>query len=156
MKNRVLWGRLSILSDVSLGTLGSPEPIPDAVPSQAPDRQQLDRQLEMVNVREPVEESALAMSGYLGGNGAPEELLATMGRIMLPADADSHSFRIVGAAIEQFESRKGTQSGRHVIDRCVTLPVGPLTHPPGAGRDLPDSPAPPARRRVLPVMFAHN
>ncbi len=91
------------------------QPIPDAVPSQAPDRHQLDRLLEMVNCLAAGRESALAVSGYLAGNGAPEELLATMGPIMLPEDADSHSFQIVGAALEQFESRKGTESGRHVM-----------------------------------------
>ena len=147
MKDRILRGRLSILSDVSLGTLGSLEPIPDAVPSQAPDRQQLDRLLEMVNVRQPVEESALAVSGYLAGNGAPEELLATMGRIMLPEDADFHSSHIVGAALERFESRKGTESWRHVMIGVSRFLSAHSPTPPGAGRDLPDSPAPPARRR---------
>ena len=133
-----------------------PQPIPAAVPSQAPDRQQLDRLLEMVNVRQPVEESALAVSGYLAGNGAPEELLATMGWIMLPEDADFHSSQIVGAALEQFESRKGTESGRHVMIGVSRFLSAHSPTPPGAGRYLPDSPAPPARRRDLPVMFAHN
>ena len=92
-----------------------PQPMPDAAPSEAPDREQLDRLLEMVDVRQQVEESASAVSAYLAGNGAPEELLATMGRMMLREDADFHSFQIVDAAFKQFESRSGTESGRHVM-----------------------------------------
>ena len=96
------------------------------------------------------------MSGYLAGDGSPEELLATMGRIMLPEDADSHSLQIVGAALEQFRIAKGHRVWAAREDRSVSLPVGPFTHPPDAGPDLLDSPSPPAWRRHLPVMFAHN
>ena len=135
--------------------LGAPNPFLTPCPV-TPRSQQLDRLLEMVNVRQPVEESALAVSGYLAGNGAPEELLATMGRIMLPEDADFHSSHIVGAALERFESRKGTESWRHVMIGVSRFLWAHSPTPPGAGRDLPDSPAPPARRRELPVMFAHN
>ena len=48
----------------------------------------------MVNVRQQVEESAQAVSGYLAGDGAPEELLATMGQMMLREDADFHLSRL--------------------------------------------------------------
>ena len=69
----------------------------------------------MVNVRQQVEESAKAASNYLAGDGPTEDLLATMGRLMLREDADFHSFQIVDAAFSQFASREGTQSGRHVM-----------------------------------------
>ena len=92
-----------------------PQHIPDAVPSGVPDSEQLDRLLQMVNVRQQVEESASAVSAFLAGNGAPEGLLATMGRMMLREDADFHSFQIVDAAFKQFESRRSTESGRHVM-----------------------------------------
>ena len=92
-----------------------PQRLPDAAPSSVPSPEQLDRLLEMVNVRQQVEESAQAVSGYLAGDGAPEDLLAAMGRMMLREDADFHSFQIVDAAFRQFETRQGTESGRQVM-----------------------------------------
>ena len=77
--------------------------------------EQLERLLEMVNVRQQVEELAKAVSDYLAGDGPTEDLLATMGRLMLREDADFHSFQIVDAAFSQFSSREGTESGRHVM-----------------------------------------
>ena len=89
-----------------------PQRLPDAAASPIPSTQQLGELLEMVNVRQQVEESAQAVSGYLAGNGAPEDLMATMGRMLLREDADFHSFQIVDAAFRQFESRQGAESGR--------------------------------------------
>jgi hypothetical protein len=92
-----------------------PQRLPDALASSVEGAEQLDRLLEMVNVRQQVEESAQAVSGYLAGDEAPEELLATLGRMMLREDADFHSFQIVDAAFRQFEARSGTESARHVM-----------------------------------------
>jgi nitrite reductase/ring-hydroxylating ferredoxin subunit len=92
-----------------------PQRLPEAAASPVPGTQQLDQLLEMVDVRQQVEESAQAVSGYLAGNGAPEGLMATMGRMMLREDAGFHSFQIVDAAFQQFESRRGAESGRHVM-----------------------------------------
>ena len=89
--------------------------LPDAAASAVPAAEQLDWLLEMVNVRQQVEESAQAVSGYLAGSGSPEDLTATLGRMMLREDADFHSFQIVDAGFRQFDSRKGTESGRQVI-----------------------------------------
>ena len=92
-----------------------PQRIPDAAAGPVPADEQLDRMLEMVNLRQQVEESAQAVSGYLAGDGPPEDLLSTLGRMMLREDADFHSFQIVDAAFRQFETRRGTESGRHVM-----------------------------------------
>ena len=92
-----------------------PQRLPDATASPVPGPRQLDQLLDMVNVRQQVEESAQAVSGYLAGDGAPDDLLATLGRMMLREDADFHSFQIVDAAFRQYESRRGTESGRHVM-----------------------------------------
>ena len=92
-----------------------PQRIPDATPSPLPGPEQLDRLLEMVDVRQQVEESAQAVSGYLAGDCPPEGILATLGRMMLREDADFHSFQIVDAAFKQFETRRGTESGHHVL-----------------------------------------
>ena len=92
-----------------------PQRLPDPAASPVPAPEQLDRLLEMVNIRQQVEESAQAVSGYLAGDGDPEDLLETMGRMMLREDADFHSFQIVDAAFRQYETRRGTESGRHVM-----------------------------------------
>ena len=92
-----------------------PQRLPYAAASQIPAGEQLDRLLELVDVRQQVEESAQAVSGYLAGDGATEELLATLGRMMLREDADFHSFQIVDAGFKQYGERWGTESGRHVL-----------------------------------------
>ena len=92
-----------------------PQRIPDSAASPEPGAKQLDRLLELVDVRQQVEESALAVSAYLAGDYEPDDLLATLGRMMLREDADFHSFQIVDAAFKQFEARRGTESGRHVL-----------------------------------------
>ena len=89
--------------------------LPDGAGSPVEAEELLEELLEMVNKRQQVEESAQAVSGYLSGGGAPEALLATMGRMMLREDADFHSFQIVDAAFKQFASRQGSESGRHVM-----------------------------------------
>ena len=92
-----------------------PQRLPEGTASAAPADEQLDRLLEMVDVRQQVEKSAQAVSGYLAGSGDPEGLMATLGRMMLREDADFHSFQTVDAALQQFDSRKGTESGRQVM-----------------------------------------
>ena len=92
-----------------------PQRLPDALPSPVPAAEQLEDMLEMVNVRQQVEESSHAVSAYLAADGNPGDLLATMGRIMLREDADFHSFQIVDAAFTQFEERMGGESRRHVM-----------------------------------------
>ena len=89
--------------------------IPDGTPSEVPDSEQLEGMLELVNSRQQVEETALAVSAYMAGSGNSGELLATMGRMMLREDADFHAFQILDAAMRQFEEREGTESARHVM-----------------------------------------
>ena len=90
-------------------------PLPAGTPGHESSSEQLERLLEMVNVRQQVEELAKAVSDYLVDDRSTEDLLATMGCLMLREDADFHSFQIVDAAFSQFASREGTESGRHVM-----------------------------------------
>ena len=90
-------------------------PLPGGTPDPNVTSNQLDRLLDMVNVRQQVEESAKAVSDYLAGDGSTAELLATVGRMMLREDADFHAFQIVDASFRQMELREGTESGRHVM-----------------------------------------
>ena len=89
--------------------------LPEAMPGSLPPPEQLERLLDLVNSRQQVEEAAQGVSGYLAGDGAPEDLMATMGRMMLREDTGFHSFQIVDAAFKQFEERQGAESGRHIM-----------------------------------------
>ena len=102
--------------------------LPDPSPSPLSMGEQLDRLQDLVNSRQQVEECALAVSGYLAGTGAPYDLMATMGSMMLREDSDFHSFQIVDAAFKQFQERQGTESGRHVMVGLARFPGG-LTRP---------------------------
>ena len=42
-------------------------------------------------------------------------LVAELGRGMLMEDSGFHSFQIVDAGFNQYQSRRGTESGRHVL-----------------------------------------
>ena len=92
-----------------------PQRLPDAASSRGGRADVLSELLEMVNLRQQVEESAQAVSGYLAGDGDRQDLMATMGRMMLREDAGFHSFQIVDAAFRQFEFRQASESGRHVM-----------------------------------------
>ena len=92
-----------------------PQRLPDPSPCGASGPERLAGLLDLVNVRQQVEESAQAVSGYLAAGVPTGDLLATMGRMMLREDADFHSFQIVDAAFRQFVLRQGTESGRHVM-----------------------------------------
>ena len=92
-----------------------PSACPTPSPADAPAADQLERLLDLVDVRQQVEESAHAVSGYLAAGCDTDDLLSTLGRMMLREDADFHSFQIVDAAFRQYETRCGTESGRHVL-----------------------------------------
>ena len=89
--------------------------LPDPTPSALPAREQLEQLLDLVNSRQQVEECGQAVSGYLAGGGSPGDLMAAMGSMMLREDSDFHSFQIVDAAFQQFQERKGAESGKHVM-----------------------------------------
>lgn len=92
-----------------------PMPLPSTTTNGNPSSELLGQLLDMVNVRHQVEESARAVSDYLAEDGPSDNLMSTMGRIMLREDADFHSFQILDAAFKQFASRKGAESARHVM-----------------------------------------
>ena len=128
-----------------------PQRIPEAATNGKAGAEQLEHLLELVDSRQQVEESAQAVSAYLAGEEPAADLLATLGRMMLREDADFHSFQILDAAFRQFESRRGTESGRHVLIGLVRFLAAHSPNAPSRGPDLPDSPAPAARRGDLPV-----
>ena len=71
--------------------------------------------LSQMNVQQQVEQSAQVVSDYLTGAENPEGVLATLGHAMLREDSGFHMFQIVDAGFKQYEERKGTAAGRHVL-----------------------------------------
>ena len=70
---------------------------------------------ERMDVRQQVEEVSHLVSRYLTGSCEPDALVAALGRAMLNEDAGFHSFQIVDAGLSQYQQRRGTESGRHVL-----------------------------------------
>jgi hypothetical protein len=71
--------------------------------------------LECMNVRQQVDEVAQLVSTYLTGGADPGDLLAALGHAMLREDVGFHAFQIVDAAFKQYQARRGTEAGRHVL-----------------------------------------
>jgi nitrite reductase/ring-hydroxylating ferredoxin subunit len=71
--------------------------------------------LKCMNIQQQVEEVAQLVSRYLSGGADPAGILATLGYAMLREDAGFHAFQIVDAAFRQFQARRGTDAGRHVL-----------------------------------------
>ena len=92
-----------------------PQRIPDTDNDMVDDDGILRQLLQHMDVRQQVEEVSLLVSQYITGSGEPDALLATLGRGMLMEDAGFHSFQIVDAGFKQYQLRRGTESGRHVL-----------------------------------------
>ena len=71
--------------------------------------------LRRMNVQQQVEEVAQLVSTYLTAGADPRSILATLGHAMLREDAGFHAFQIVDAAFRQYQRRRGTDAGRHVL-----------------------------------------
>jgi nitrite reductase/ring-hydroxylating ferredoxin subunit len=71
--------------------------------------------LERLNVQQQVEEVAHLVSTYLASGADPDDLLATLGHAVLREDAGFHAFQSVEAAFRQYQARRGTQAGQHVL-----------------------------------------
>jgi nitrite reductase/ring-hydroxylating ferredoxin subunit len=71
--------------------------------------------LRRMNIQQQVEEVAQLVSNYLAGRADPHGILATLGHAMLREDAGFHAFQIIDAAFKQYQARRGTDAGRHVL-----------------------------------------
>ncbi len=71
--------------------------------------------LQCMNVQQQVEEVAQLVSTYLDSSADPHGILATLGHVMLREDAGFHAFQIVDAAFMQYQARRGSKAGRHVL-----------------------------------------
>ena len=66
-------------------------------------------------MQQHIEEAAQVVSDYLSEGANPDDMLATLGHAMLREDAEFHSFQIVDVGFKQYQERRGTESGRHVL-----------------------------------------
>jgi nitrite reductase/ring-hydroxylating ferredoxin subunit len=71
--------------------------------------------LKRMNVQQQVEEVAQLVSSYLVGSADPRGIIVTLGHAMLREDAGFHAFQLVDAAFTQYQARRGTDAGRHVL-----------------------------------------
>ena len=92
-----------------------PQRIPETGSGPVAGDELLAQLFEQMDVRQQVEEVSNLVSRYITGDGDPDALMAALGRGMLMEDAGFHSFQIVDAAFRQYQDRRGTESGRHVL-----------------------------------------
>jgi hypothetical protein len=92
-----------------------PQRIPETGVEPVDGAQALTEIRERMDVRQQVEEVSHLVSQYITGAGDPDALVAELGRGMLMEDAGFHSFQIVDAGFNQYRSRRGAESGRHVL-----------------------------------------
>jgi nitrite reductase/ring-hydroxylating ferredoxin subunit len=71
--------------------------------------------LKCMNVQQQVEEVAQLVSNYLSSSADPRGIIVSLGHAMLREDAGFHAFQIVDAACKQYQMRRGTDAGRHVL-----------------------------------------
>ena len=92
-----------------------PQRIPETGSGPVAGDELLAQLFEQMDVRQQVEEVSNLVSRYITGDGDPDALMAVLVRGMLMEDAGFHSFQIVDAAFRQYQDRRGTESGRHVL-----------------------------------------
>ena len=84
------------------GHVGSPEALLRDLP------QLLDRQ-------QQVNEAGALVSRYLGAGGRPQELLETLGGVLLREDRDFHTIQALEAAFRQYGLLGDSADGRHIL-----------------------------------------
>ncbi len=71
--------------------------------------------LDAMNSQQQVEESASLVTDFVSGSSDPDGVLPVLAHAMLREDSTFHHFQIVDAALKQYEARRGTVAGRHVL-----------------------------------------
>jgi nitrite reductase/ring-hydroxylating ferredoxin subunit len=89
--------------------------IPEAGPTTVNGEEVRAEVLRCMDVQQQVEEVAQLVSAYLADGADPQGIMATLGHAMLREDAGFHAFQIVDAAFKQYQARRGTDAGRHVL-----------------------------------------
>jgi hypothetical protein len=69
----------------------------------------------LLNNQQQVNEAGRLVAGYLYADGAPETLLAMLGKLLLREDRDFHTIQTVEAAFKQYELLGPGEAGTHVL-----------------------------------------
>ena len=89
-------------------------PLPEVAPAKDP-AGLLGQLPALFNQRHEVNAAARHVVGYITGGGDPDRLMALLGRLLLREDRDFHTIQTVEAGFRQFEQRRGTPSGLHML-----------------------------------------
>ena len=73
------------------------------------------RLLEAMDFQQQVERASRLVTDYITAFQRPDGLLSVLSHAMLREDSTFHHFQIVDAALKQYEERRGTDAGRHVL-----------------------------------------
>ena len=69
----------------------------------------------MLDLQQQVNESGNLVGHYLLAEGDSQVLLATLGQLLLREDRDFHTIQTVETAFNQYQMRKGTIEGTHIL-----------------------------------------
>ena len=70
---------------------------------------------ELLDKQQQVNEAGALVARYLHGGGDPDQLLATLGNVLLREDREFHSIQAVEAALRQHALLRGTPAATHVL-----------------------------------------
>lgn len=73
----------------------------------------------LLDRQQQVNEAGEMVGQYLYGEGAPDALLALLGKLLLREDRDFHTIQCIEAAFQQHQLLKGTPAGVHVLVACA-------------------------------------
>ena len=91
-----------------------PQRIPESNGARSPDDLGA-RLLEAMDSQQQVEQAAHIVTDYVATLPSADGLLSVLAHAMLREDATFHHFQIVDAALKQYEERRGSEAGRHVL-----------------------------------------
>ena len=91
------------------------QPIPETESTPVDGESIIAQVMEQMDVRQQVDGVGQLVSRYLTGGGESGRILESLGHLMLREDSGFHSFQLVDAGFQQYRSRQGTESGRHVL-----------------------------------------
>ncbi len=69
----------------------------------------------LLDRQQQVNEAGELVARYLSGGGAPDRLLAMLGKLLLREDRDFHTIQMVEAAFRQHATRRGAPAGAHIL-----------------------------------------
>ena len=69
----------------------------------------------LLDRQQQVDTAGERVAAYLFGGGAPEVLMALLGKLLLREDRDFHTNQTIEGAFRQYESLRGTPEGVNVL-----------------------------------------